>query len=368
MKRLVQIISILFLFFYFQLLPAEPAAAPTSDRKPFYELIAVPTGLTHIQLEAQLEMYKKERHYPPGEEPIIVAVPQVRYIPIYTPIPFHQPETLYYIAPPGGPVKFFDPTCMCESDPEVSRLKKALEQQRLQLERLLSVRSALYNYYLYNKKLPASLTELTEPFPNNYLSEIPFQSSIHGNVPALEETGVIYRPELFNPTQAWQTLDEVFRVGGMREPTFPLMPLEVVVYQSSFRMIVYTGTIPVRSYYIGLGAENRTPLGTYFIKLKVNEPLSQSKVYGTRGLVLSDTDYAIHGTNNPASIGQAISKGCVRLHNFQVEELFSIAPIGTKVTITNNAAPEFRQPNARGYYLKARENEKNPTQVYHWKG
>lgn len=368
MKRLIQILSILAFFFYFQLLPAEPVAAPPPDRQPFYEVIAVPTGQTPDQLKAQLELYKKERKYPEGQEPIIVAVPQVHYIPVYTPLPFYQPDTLYYIAPPGGPVTFFDPTCQCDSDPKVSALKKKLDQQRLQLERLLSVRSALYNYYLYNKKLPASLTELTRPFPHNYLSEIPFQSRIHGDIPALEEAGLIYIPELFNPKQAWQTLDDVFRIGGMREPSFSLMPLEIVVYQSSFRMIVYSGGIPVRSYYIGLGADDRTPLGTYFITKKVNEPLSQSKVYGTRGLVLSDTDYAIHGTNNPGSVGQAISKGCIRLHNFQIEELFSIAPIGTKVTITNDAAPGFRQPNARGYYLKARENEKNPKQVYHWKG
>ncbi|GEN34934.1 L,D-transpeptidase [Aneurinibacillus danicus] len=370
MKTIIKIISIFLVFFYFQFFPQQRVEAPPGQvPEPFYEVVGVPTGQTPGQLREQLHRYINKRNYPPGKVPIIVGVPQVRFIPVYTPLPFYQPNSLSYIAYNSGEeMTFFDPNCLCDNNPEVRRIKKKIALQRSSLEKLLVMRSALYNYYLYNRKLPETLSELTGPFPKNYLSQIPFSQPVHsGTVPALENTGIIYQPELLQPGQVWQTMDDVLRIGGMPEPSIALEPLEVVVYQSSFRMIVYSGPYTVRSYYIGLGAEHRTPVGVYFIRLKVSEPLSQSKVYGTRGLVLSDTDYAIHGTNNPKSIGKSMSKGCVRLHNVQVEELFSMAALGTKVTITEGAAPGFHQPNAPLFHLKARKDEENPHQVYYWK-
>ncbi|MEG0386476.1 MAG: L,D-transpeptidase, partial [Solibacillus sp.] len=41
----------------------------------------------------------------------------------------------------------------------------------------------------------------------------------------------------------------------------------------------------------------------------------------------------IHGTNNPSSIGHAVSHGCIRMHNEDVEELARTVPIGTQVII-----------------------------------
>ncbi len=55
-------------------------------------------------------------------------------------------------------------------------------------------------------------------------------------------------------------------------------------------------------------------------------------VLGTRRLVLGD-GYGIHGTNNPASIGQSVSHGCVRMRNEDIEKLFEMVPVGTPVFI-----------------------------------
>lgn len=55
-------------------------------------------------------------------------------------------------------------------------------------------------------------------------------------------------------------------------------------------------------------------------------------VLGTRRLKMPD-GYAIHGTNNPASIGQAVSHGCIRMRNEDIEQLYPMVPIGTKVYI-----------------------------------
>lgn len=55
-------------------------------------------------------------------------------------------------------------------------------------------------------------------------------------------------------------------------------------------------------------------------------------VLGTRRLYLGD-GYALHGTNNPASVGQAVSHGCVRLRNPDIEALYDMVAVGTPVFI-----------------------------------
>jgi hypothetical protein len=55
-------------------------------------------------------------------------------------------------------------------------------------------------------------------------------------------------------------------------------------------------------------------------------------VLGTRRLVLGD-GYALHGTNKPETIGQAVSHGCVRLRNEDIEKLYDMVPVGTPVYI-----------------------------------
>lgn len=56
------------------------------------------------------------------------------------------------------------------------------------------------------------------------------------------------------------------------------------------------------------------------------------EVLGTHRLNLGD-GYALHGTNNPSSIGQAVSHGCVRLRNEDIETLYGMVPVGTPVFI-----------------------------------
>lgn len=55
-------------------------------------------------------------------------------------------------------------------------------------------------------------------------------------------------------------------------------------------------------------------------------------VLGSYRLYLGD-GYALHGTNNPASVGQAVSHGCVRLRNQDIETLYQQVAVGTPVFI-----------------------------------
>ena len=54
---------------------------------------------------------------------------------------------------------------------------------------------------------------------------------------------------------------------------------------------------------------------------------------GARALYLGGTVYRIHGTNQPHTIGQAVSSGCFRLVNNDVIDLFERVPVGTKVVV-----------------------------------
>ncbi|MER2606223.1 MAG: L,D-transpeptidase [Siculibacillus sp.] len=54
---------------------------------------------------------------------------------------------------------------------------------------------------------------------------------------------------------------------------------------------------------------------------------------GPRAMLLSGTEYAIHGTNKRESIGTRASYGCIRMYNEDVVELFDKVSIGTPVVV-----------------------------------
>jgi lipoprotein-anchoring transpeptidase ErfK/SrfK len=126
----------------------------------------------------------------------------------------------------------------------------------------------------------------------------------------------------------------------------------ITVYKSHYALVIRDGERLFKLYDIAIGRQGRTPLGTFVVKDKIREPAwtppgknipygDPENVLGTRWLGIKptgDTDptlrgYGIHGTWEPESIGSAASQGCVRMLNSDVEELFDIVPVGTKVTI-----------------------------------
>ena len=55
---------------------------------------------------------------------------------------------------------------------------------------------------------------------------------------------------------------------------------------------------------------------------------------GVAALTLSGGDYAIHGTNNPGSIGGFVSYGCIRMYNQDITDLYGRVSVGTPVIVT----------------------------------
>jgi len=54
---------------------------------------------------------------------------------------------------------------------------------------------------------------------------------------------------------------------------------------------------------------------------------------GARAMYLGSSDYRIHGTNDPSTIGKFVSSGCIRLTNEDVSDLFSRVAVGAKVVV-----------------------------------
>ena len=99
-------------------------------------------------------------------------------------------------------------------------------------------------------------------------------------------------------------------------------------------------------YHVSTGANNSTPVGTFKITTKLENPVwfkagavippeSPDNVLGTRWLGFDIEGYGIHGTVEPDKIGQQVTAGCVRMRNHEVEELYKILPRNTEVTVVD---------------------------------
>ena len=56
---------------------------------------------------------------------------------------------------------------------------------------------------------------------------------------------------------------------------------------------------------------------------------------GARAIYLGSTLYRIHGSNEPETIGHAVSSGCFRMPNDDVTDLYSRVSVGTTVVVLN---------------------------------
>lgn len=125
---------------------------------------------------------------------------------------------------------------------------------------------------------------------------------------------------------------------------------EVIINIPAFTLYLYENGLMVRAYPIGVGNElkpsilgrteviNRVENPTYYPVRwweRGLEPIppGPDNPVGTRWIGLGFSGYGIHGTNNPDSVGKAMSSGCIRMYNHDVEELMDLIRVGTPVTI-----------------------------------
>ena len=108
-----------------------------------------------------------------------------------------------------------------------------------------------------------------------------------------------------------------------------------------------------KRYNVCTGANGKTPLGTFEITEKEENPTwypdgkppippgQPGNILGTRWMRIDATGstarirgLGIHGTTDPASIGTSASDGCIRMHNADVEEIFRMVPLNPHVPVT----------------------------------
>ena len=133
-------------------------------------------------------------------------------------------------------------------------------------------------------------------------------------------------------------------------------PGTVVVYTSQRFLYVVQGNNRAMRYGIGVGREGFQWAGLQTISRKAEWPdwtpppeMIARQPYlprwmaggpgnplGARAMYLGNTVYRIHGTNQPQTIGHAVSSGCFRLVNDDVIDLFDRVNVGTKVLVRQN--------------------------------
>jgi hypothetical protein len=128
----------------------------------------------------------------------------------------------------------------------------------------------------------------------------------------------------------------------------------VVVSIPDRKLAVLEGGKVVKVYAIAVGAvSSPSPSGQFTIVCRAARPSykhhgrfvppGKNNPLGPRWLGLSKAHYGIHGTNDEDSIGRAVSGGCIRMNNQDVEELFAEVEVGDGVEIHGQRDPGLSQ-------------------------
>jgi lipoprotein-anchoring transpeptidase ErfK/SrfK len=146
------------------------------------------------------------------------------------------------------------------------------------------------------------------------------------------------------------------RVHAARTPA-PAQPAvrdsRIVISLSERKLTVFEQGNRVGEYEIAIGKpETPTPTGVFHITDKQTHPGPPTGVFGVRWMEFYRTTdrsgtllmYGIHGTNAPEKIGGAVSHGCIRLSNTDVEEVFRHAYVGEPVEIVDAPAAQSPTP------------------------
>jgi hypothetical protein len=82
---------------------------------------------------------------------------------------------------------------------------------------------------------------------------------------------------------------------------------------------------------------------------------------GVASKTLVGTEYAIHGTNNPGSIGGFVSHGCIRMYNEDITDLFKRVSQGTEVVVTPESRPlKSEAPDCPGRIRRPAASPRGP--------
>jgi lipoprotein-anchoring transpeptidase ErfK/SrfK len=128
----------------------------------------------------------------------------------------------------------------------------------------------------------------------------------------------------------------------------------IVIRTSERRLYLFLGSGQAIRYPVGVGRAGKQWSGTTMISGKYQRPAwsppaevrrdkphlpdviaggSPHNPMGVAAMTLAGGEYAIHGTNQPSSIGHFVSYGCIRMFNEDITDLYGRVGIGTTVVV-----------------------------------
>ena len=128
---------------------------------------------------------------------------------------------------------------------------------------------------------------------------------------------------------------DVIRAGDKIK--VPKVKFYIIVDKTQNRLFLKKDDEIFKSYIVSTGKNNSTPVGEFSVVNKLRNPVwynknigaiipasSPDNYLGSRWLGLDIKGYGIHGTTDLDKLGKQITKGCIRMSNRDVEELFDI--------------------------------------------
>jgi len=142
--------------------------------------------------------------------------------------------------------------------------------------------------------------------------------------------------------------------GDMVTMSESFMPGTIVVRTNERRLYYVIGGGEAIRYPVGVGRAGKQWSGTSYISGKYIRPDwappaavrrdhpnlptvirggSPHNPMGVAAMSLAGGEYAIHGTNQPGSVGHFVSYGCIRMYNEDIKDLYSRVSVGTRVVV-----------------------------------
>jgi lipoprotein-anchoring transpeptidase ErfK/SrfK len=125
--------------------------------------------------------------------------------------------------------------------------------------------------------------------------------------------------------------------------------LQIVIYLGQRRLVLLQNSQVLKDFPVAIGQDDwQTPVGTFRVQSMREDPRWQHPItkesigpgpdnpLGTRWIgFMEEGDFfiGIHGTNQDTLIGQAVSHGCVRMFNQDVQALYDKVKLGTPVVV-----------------------------------
>ena len=199
-------------------------------------------------------------------------------------------------------------------------------------------------YWEYPASRPAFQKSLDKLSDDLFFQPQPFY-----HPPYVVQSGDLLQKIASKHKLSWQYLSRVNKVDPKKIRAGQKLkviqgPFSAVVDLSDFELTIHCRNRFVRKYRIGTGKGQTTPIGEFAVKEKLENP----KYWGPNGDVREADDplnplgerwvdigdgFGIHGTIEPDSIGKCESRGCIRMLNADVAEVYDLLVIGSTVRI-----------------------------------